>query len=80
MSEAYKFLHVSEQGLGRRAWIADELSVADFALASTFMYRRPGDLVGKVSCCRRMHSRLEARDSWRRGALRSRNEWVSDDR
>ena len=67
LTEAYKFLQVFERGLGRRAWIVDELSVADFALASTFMYRKPADIsLAKFPAVDAWIQRLEARDSWRR--------------
>lgn len=67
LNEAYKFLQVFEQGLGRRPWIADELSVADFALASTFMYRKPAEIsLAKFPAVDAWIQRLEARDSWRR--------------
>lgn len=67
LKEAHKFLQVFEQALGKRPWIADELSVADFALASTFMYRKPADLsLAQLPVVSAWIQRLEARDSWRK--------------
>lgn len=66
LKEVEKFLQVFEQGLGKRPWIVDELSVADFALASTFMYRKPADIsLAQVPAVNEWIQRLEARDSWR---------------
>lgn len=67
LKEVEKFLQVFEQGLGKRPWIVDELSVADFALASTFMYRKPADIsLAQVPAVNEWIQRLEARDSWRK--------------
>ena len=39
-----QFLAVLEIGLEGKDWIAGELSLADFALATTFMYRSQSDI------------------------------------
>ncbi|HEY6723319.1 MAG TPA: glutathione S-transferase family protein [Polyangiaceae bacterium] len=66
LKDAQKFLQVFEQALGKRPWIADELSVADFALASTFIYRKPADIsLAQLPAVSAWIHRLEARDSWR---------------
>lgn len=60
-----QFLAVLNIGLEGKDWIAGTLSVADFALASTFMYRVPAgislDAVPNVAA---WIERLEARQSW----------------
>jgi len=67
LKEVEKFLPVFEQGLGKRPWIVDELSVADFALASTFIYRKPADIsLAQVPAVSAWIQRVEARDSWRK--------------
>ena len=67
LKEAHKFLQVFEQGLGKSQWIADELSVADFALASTFMYRKPAGIsLAEIPAVSDWIQRLEARDAWRK--------------
>ena len=67
LKEAHKFLQVFDQGLGKRPWIAGELSVADFALGSTFMYRVPADIsLAQVPAVSAWIQRLEARDSWQK--------------
>jgi len=60
-----QFLAVLNTGLKGKDWICGALSVADFALASTFMYRQPAgislDAVPNVAA---WIERLEARQSW----------------
>jgi len=60
-----QFLAVLNTGLQGKDWIAGALSVADFALASTFMYRQAAgislDAVPNVAA---WIERLEARQSW----------------
>lgn len=61
------FLGVFETGLGDNEWIAGNLSVADFALASTFQYRKPAkislDAFPKVEA---WISRMDERESWQK--------------
>ncbi len=65
--EARHFLAVLEQQLHGRPWVAGELSLADFALASTFMLREPaGIALGDFPGVAAWIERLEARDSWQR--------------
>ena len=65
--EAVRYLAVLEHGLEQREWVAGELSLADFALASTFMFRVPAGIslqeFPRVSA---WIERMEARDSWQR--------------
>jgi glutathione S-transferase len=62
-----QFLAVLERGLEGRDWIAGTLSLADFYLASTFMYREPaGIALGHLPNVAGWIARLEARESWQR--------------
>lgn len=62
-----ELLAVLDGALAGREWIAGTLSLADFALATTFMYRKPARLgveaFGNVTA---WIARLESRPSWRR--------------
>jgi glutathione S-transferase len=65
--ESLRYLAVLELRLAARRWVVDELSLADFALASTFMGRKPAgislvDFPGVAAWI----ERVEALDSWRR--------------
>lgn len=61
-----QFLAVLEIGLAGKDWIAGDLSVADFALASTFMYRVPSDIpLDDLPNVAAWIERLEARQSWK---------------
>lgn len=65
--ETDKLLGVFEQGLAGRDWIADELSIADFALASTLTRREQAGI--SLDAFPNVHAwidRLESRDSWRK--------------
>lgn len=67
LKETHKYLQVFERGLGKRPFITDELSVADFALATTFMYRKPAEIsLAQVPTVNAWIERVEARDSWRK--------------
>jgi len=60
-----QFLAVLEIGLKGKDWIAGELSVADFALASTFMYRKQADIsLDGLPNVANWIERLESRKSW----------------
>ncbi len=60
-----QFLAVLEIGLKGKDWIAGELSVADFALASTFMYRIQADIsLDDLPNVANWIERLESRKSW----------------
>lgn len=60
-----QFLAVLETGLEGKDWIAGDLSVADFALASTFMYRAQSDIsLDALPNVKNWINRLEARKSW----------------
>ncbi len=62
-----ELLPMLEAGLAGREWIAGTLSLADFALASTFMYRKPGRLgVEAYPGVSAWIARLESRPSWQK--------------
>ena len=62
-----QFLAVLETGLDDKDWIADALSLADFYLATTFMYRdQAGISLDEFPRIAGWIGRLEARDSWQK--------------
>ena len=62
-----QFLLVMETGLARKDWIAGELTLADFYLASTFMFRDPAGMsLAKLPNVSAWINRLEARESWQK--------------
>jgi len=65
LNDVAQFLDVLNTGLDGRDWIAGHLSVADFALASTFMYREPANMpLEKLPHVADWIARLETRPSW----------------
>lgn len=62
-----QFLDVFETGLGGKDWIAGQLSLADFALATTFMHRvRAGISLDTRPQVAAWIGRMEERPSWRK--------------
>ncbi len=62
-----QFLDVLEKGLAGKYWIVGALSLADFYLATTFMYRaQAGIALDTRPAVAAWIERLEARDSWQR--------------
>jgi glutathione S-transferase len=62
-----QFLAVLERGLEGRDWIAGDLSLADFYLATTFMYRdQAGIALDDLPDVAGWIARLEARESWQK--------------
>jgi glutathione S-transferase len=67
VADTDKFLKVFDSGLADRDWIAGDLSVADFALASTFMYRDAANIsLAVVPRVTAWIERMEARESWKK--------------
>ncbi|NQV80608.1 MAG: glutathione S-transferase family protein [Alphaproteobacteria bacterium] len=67
LAETEKFLKVFDSGLGDRDWIAGDLSIADFALASTFMFRDAANVsLAAASRVTAWIGRMESRESWKR--------------
>lgn len=65
MKNVDQFLWVLESNMANREWVAGRLSVADFALASTFMFRKQADIsLEEMPGILAWIKRLEARDSW----------------
>jgi len=65
--ETNKLLGVFEHGLRDREWISGELSIADFALASTLTRREQAGI--DLSAFPNVHAwidRLESRDAWQK--------------
>jgi glutathione S-transferase len=60
-----ELLAILDAALAGREWIAGTLSLADFALATTFMYRKPARLgVEAFANVTAWITRLESRPSW----------------
>ncbi len=67
LSETMKLLGVLDQRLAGREWAAGDLSIADFALASTLTLRREAQIdLGGLPNVSAWIERLESRDSWRK--------------
>ena len=65
--ETTKLLGVFERGLANREWISGELSIADFALASTLTRREQAGIdLGAFPNVQAWIERLESRDAWRK--------------
>lgn len=70
LKDVRRYLAVLEKGLGEQEWIAGSLSIADFELASTFMYRKPADLgVEAHPRVSKWIERMEERPSWQRAVM-----------
>ncbi len=69
LKEIDQFLPVLDSGLSGKDWIAGDLTVAHFALGSTFMYRDPaGVSLAATPNVAAWIDRLEARPSWQTAA------------
>lgn len=67
LEEARRYLAVLEPRLADRAWVVDDLSVADFALASTFTFRKAaGIALDDFPNVSAWIARVEALPSWQR--------------
>jgi glutathione S-transferase len=65
--ETTKLLGVLDEGLAGRNWIAEDLSIADFALASTLTRRKAAGIeLAPFPNVAAWIDRLESRDSWRK--------------
>jgi len=66
LKDIAQFLPVLDQNLSNKEWVAGDLSIADFAIASTFVHRKGANIslvhVPNVSA---WIDRLEARSSWK---------------
>jgi len=67
VKEVAQFMPVLEDGLKRKEWIAGTLSIADFAMATTFVYRKAGKIeTAQFPNVEAWIARMEARPSWQK--------------
>jgi glutathione S-transferase len=65
LKEVAELLTVLDANLAGKEWIAGELSIADFAVASTFVYVKPAGIpLGAAPNIGAWLARIEARPSW----------------
>ena len=65
LKELAQFLPVLDANLARKEWVAGDLSLADFALGSTFIYRKPAGIsLDAFPNVATLMTRLESRPSW----------------
>jgi glutathione S-transferase len=66
LKDVAQFLAVLDANLSDKDWVAGELSIADFALATTFVHRKGADIsLEHAPHVSTWISRLEARPSWK---------------
>lgn len=71
LAEVERWLPVLERGLVGRDWLAGALSLADFAVASTFMLREPARIsLASVPAVDAWIRRVEALPSWQKALPR----------
>jgi len=67
VGETAQFLGVLEKELDGREWVTGDLTLADFALASTFIYReKSGVSLDETPSVAAWIARMEERPSWRK--------------
>jgi glutathione S-transferase len=67
LTEVERFLPTLERGLEGKDWLAGSLTLADFAVASTFPLRRPAGIsIASAPNVERWIARVEALPSWQR--------------
>ena len=67
LKEAAQFLPVLDGALAAGDWIAGELSIADFAIATTLIYREPAGIdCSALPNLLAWMNRIEARPSWQK--------------
>jgi len=69
MKEVDRFMPILDRGLEGKEWLADKLSVADFAVASTFLFRKPSH-ISLPSNVEAWIQRVEALPSWQKARPR----------
>ena len=66
LKDIAQFLAVLDENLSDKKWVAGELSIADFAVASTFVYRKGSNIsLEHVPHVSTWIDRLEERSSWK---------------
>lgn len=69
LKESAQFLKVLDGNLAAKTWVAGDLSIADFAIASTFLYRNVADIsLEAFPNVAGWIARVEARPSWQKAA------------
>lgn len=72
LAEVDRYLPILERGLEGRDWLADKLSLADFAVAASFGLRKPAQIsLKKTPKVESWIERVEALPSWQRALPRS---------
>jgi glutathione S-transferase len=67
IGEIAQLLPVLDGGLAGKDWLAGELSLADFSIATTLIYRHVAGIdMGKTPNVARWMERIEARPSWQK--------------
>ena len=67
LGEIAQFLPVLDGGLAGKEWLAGELSLADFSIAPTLIYRDVAGIdMGEAPNVARWMERIEARPSWQK--------------
>ena len=67
LGEIAQFLPVLDGGLAGKEWLAGELSLADFSIAPTLIYREVAGIdMGATPNVARWMERIEARPSWQK--------------
>ena len=67
VAEIAQFLGVLDGGLAGKEWLAGELSLADFSIAPTLIYRDVAGIdMGEAPNVARWMERIEARPSWQK--------------
>ena len=69
LKESAQFLKVLDGNLAAKTWVAGDLNIADFAIASTFLYRNVADIsLEAFPNVAGWIARVEARPSWQKAA------------
>jgi glutathione S-transferase len=72
LAEVERFLPILERGLEGRDWLAQTLSLADFAVAASFGMREPSGIsLDQVPRVGAWIKRVEALPSWQRALPKS---------
>jgi glutathione S-transferase len=67
LKESAQFLKVLDGNLTDKEWVAGDLSIADFAIASTFLYRNVADIsLDAFPNVAAWIARVDARPSWQK--------------
>lgn len=67
LKESAQFLKVLDGNLAGKEWVAGELSIADFTIASTFLYRNVADIsLDAFPNVAAWIARVDARPSWQK--------------